>query len=72
MNRQSEVRQFLLGMFKCGVEIPQKRVLTAAEIEGFTLRQLRRAKRKLGIASRKKGISGGWQWVLRSEGSEKV
>ncbi len=49
-------------------EVPAKELLRAGSQDGFSADQLKRAKTRAGVVSRKGGMTGGWVWAL-SEGS---
>ena len=57
---QRKVQDFLDEILKDG-PVPQKQIEDAAEQLGFTLKQLKTAKAKLGIASQKSGLG---HWVV--------
>ena len=44
-------------------ELPQKEIESGAQSEGFSFSTIKRAKKKLGVKSRKDG-KGGWVWSL--------
>jgi putative DNA primase/helicase len=54
---------FLSDLLSSG-PLPQKEVEAAAEKNGVTYITLKRAKKKIGIISRKDGMSGAWFWSL--------
>ena len=63
---QPKVQAFLREMLKDGKVVPQKEIEDAAMAKGFTDKQLRTAKEKLGVVSAKeKGkMKGPWYWSL--------
>ncbi len=60
-----EAEQFLQGILSAGTEL-SKYILEAAEAEGISIPTLRRAKKALGITSRRLGNDENavWCWVL--------
>jgi putative DNA primase/helicase len=46
--------------------VPAREVRADAQAHGMSDNRLDRAKRRLGVSSRKDGISGGWQWEMSS------
>jgi putative DNA primase/helicase len=67
-DQQPKVQAFLRDLLKDGKQVPQKEVEEAATARGFTDKQLRIAKEKLGVqAIKEKGdMKGGWLWCLPS------
>jgi hypothetical protein len=65
-DQQIKVQAFLRELLKDGKQVPQKEIEEAAEAKGFTAKQLRTAREKLGIhTDKEKGtMSGGWVWQL--------
>jgi hypothetical protein len=61
---QSKVQEFLKEMLSDGRPVEEKIIREYGEQRGFTIKQLRTAKEKLGIESEKTGFDGGWKWVL--------
>lgn len=60
---QAEVQAFLALALKDG-SLPQSEVEERAEKAGYTVDQLNKAKRRVGVISTKSGFEGGWQWAL--------
>jgi hypothetical protein len=61
---QIEVQAFLQDVLKPGHPIQQKKIEEEAARRGFTDNQLRTAKKKLRIISKKSGFGeGGWLWL---------
>jgi hypothetical protein len=58
-----DAAQFLFYFLGSGPK-PMKEVLRRAENEGHTEITVKRAKKRLGVKSRKSGISDGWTWEL--------
>ena len=58
-----EAAQFLFYFLGSGPK-PVKEVFRRAENEGHSRTTVRRAQKRLGIKSRKSGISYGWIWEL--------
>lgn len=65
-DQQLKVQAFLHEMLKDGKPVPQKEIEKAAEEKGFTEKQLRTAKERLGVhANKEEGkMGGGWFWQL--------
>jgi hypothetical protein len=61
---QSKVQDFLRDMLSDGSSVEETIIRDHGEQRGFTIKQLRTAKEKLGIRSEKTGFSGGWKWFL--------
>ena len=57
-------KELLQEILASGEEVSQKDIEDRAEAEGVPLRTLRRAKKDLGILSKKNGAAGGWFWQL--------
>jgi hypothetical protein len=51
--------------------VAAKDVTNAGRKVGYSVDQVKRAKKKLGIESMKAGMGGGWDWAMRAEGSTK-
>lgn len=62
---QKKVKDFLRGILASGDPVPYKNIEEEAEQQGFTRKQLRTAKQKLGITSNKDGLGGPWMWQLK-------
>ena len=60
---QEEAEQFLRTVLASG-PIPAKEVRADADSAGISWRTVARAKARLGVASNKDGMSGGWMWAL--------
>jgi putative DNA primase/helicase len=58
-----DAEKFLLGLLRDGPKRSTE-VYDAGEKEGFSPRQLRTARNRLGVHDRKDGMSGGWLWSL--------
>jgi putative DNA primase/helicase len=65
-DQQPKVQAFLREMLKDGRAVPQKEIEEAATKKGFTDKQLRTAKEKLGVHVDKEPgkMTGGWFWQL--------
>jgi hypothetical protein len=63
---QPKVQAFLREMLKDGKPVPQKEIEEAGAKNGFTEKQLRTAREKLGIHADKEAgkMTGGWFWQL--------
>jgi AAA domain/DnaB-like helicase N terminal domain len=64
----AEAKSFLLSALADGAR-PAIDIQTEAQREGIRERTLKRAKKSLGIVSRKSSMSGSWEWLL-PEGSQ--
>ena len=64
-----EAKDFLADALIGGVR-PAKDVEAEAEQRGITRRTLKRAKKLLGVRSRKCGMTGAWEWFLPEGGQE--
>jgi AAA domain/Toprim-like len=62
---QKKVKDLLRGILGGGDPVPYKQIEEEAAQHGFTRKQLRRAKDKLGVESSKDGVKGGWLWQLK-------
>lgn len=47
-----------------GGPVASEEVRSASKAEGWSLRRLKNAQRRLGIVPRKDGFQGGWSWSL--------
>jgi hypothetical protein len=65
-DQQPKVQAFLRAMLRGGKQVLEKEIKAAAEAKGFTDKQLRTAKEKLGVETEKeKGkMVGDWLWRL--------
>lgn len=59
-----DAKEFLLGILADG-PLPAEQVFEDAKDAGVGVRALKSAKLKLGVQSRKSGMEGGWEWLLR-------
>jgi hypothetical protein len=59
-----EASLFLVGLLATRRELSVKTVEAMASANGISLRTLKRAKKALGIVSKKQGCASGWRWVL--------
>jgi hypothetical protein len=64
-----DVTGWLRGTLADG-PVQAKELFEAAHDEGITAKQLRRAKTKLGVMSRKAGFGAGWEWRLAGESAQ--
>src|SRR5262245_32822830 len=62
-----EAREFLLKRLEAGPANSDD-IVEEAKQEGITFATLRRAKKELGIKSRKGGFDGAWTWELPTQG----
>jgi hypothetical protein len=62
---QKKVKDFLRGILASSDPVPYKNIEDEAEQQGFTTKQLKTAKKKLGIISHKDGMDGPWTWQLK-------
>ena len=46
--------------------VPQREVKEAAEAAGISMATVQRAKKALGVKTKKKGMKGPWMWSLTS------
>ena len=71
VDAMTEAAEFLLEMLKAGT-VQSKTVEAAAKQRGISTGSLARAKKRLGVVSRKEGLYGGWTWRLPedSKGAE--
>jgi hypothetical protein len=71
---QPKVQAFLRETLKDGKLVPQKEIADAAAAKGFTEKQLRTAKDKLGIHVDKEHgkMVGGWMWRLPTIGENEA
>jgi hypothetical protein len=61
-----EVDTWLLDLLKVNDgQAPAEHVYKRARADGFSADQVKRAKKRLGVESRKDGMKGGWQWTAR-------
>ena len=61
----AEAKAWLLDSLLDGPK-PQREILKAATIEGHSKPTLKRAKKSLGVVSRKSSLHGGWEWFCPS------
>jgi len=61
---QNECEAALAQELADGAWYPTKAVQTSLDGLGFSQKQVRRAREKLGVLSRKFGAESGWQWKL--------
>jgi RecA-family ATPase len=61
---QAKVQAFLKEMLMDGKSVEEKVIKEYGDQRGFTDKQLKTAKAKLGIKSEKTGFDGGWKWFL--------
>jgi AAA domain/Primase C terminal 2 (PriCT-2) len=61
---QARVQAFLKEMLMDGKSVEEKVIKEYGDQQGFTDKQLKTAKAKLGIKSEKTGFDGGWKWFL--------
>lgn len=66
---QREIQQFLRTVLADGEPKPYKDIVDEAQQHGFTVKQLKTAKEKLGVTSEKDGVRGGWMWQWRDAGA---
>jgi putative DNA primase/helicase len=57
----AEAKEWLLDKLLDGPK-PQREIFKAATIDGHSKITLKRAKKALGVVSRKSGLKGGWEW----------
>jgi len=65
----AEAKSFLLSALTDGAR-PATDIQTEAQREGIRERTLKRAKKSLGIVSRKSSMSGSWEWLLPERSQE--
>jgi hypothetical protein len=61
----AEAKEWLLDKLLDGPK-PQREIFKAATIEGHSKTTLKRAKKSLGVVSRKSGLKDGWEWFCPS------
>ena len=44
--------------------VPSKEIFRRGDEQGFSIKQLRRAKKKLDIKASKDSFDGGWSWIM--------
>jgi AAA domain len=71
-DERHEVDAWLLDLLDGGNgAVPAQDVKKKAHAAGYSLDQVKRAKKRLGIESVKAGMGGGWEWVAPLEGGTK-
>jgi len=73
-NNDSEVagaEQFLRDLLADGA-MPHKEIEQDYKGEGYSLSTIKKAKKRLGIISKKGGMAGGWSWSLPDGNHEEV
>ena len=71
-DERHEVDAWLLDMLDSQLgAVEAREVFKRARDAGYSQDQVKRAKKRLGIESRKAGMSGGWEWVLPLEACAK-
>jgi hypothetical protein len=60
---QKKVQAFLRDLLSSGEPVDEAVIREHGEQRGFTIKQLRTAKEKLGVKSAKDSFNGGWRWV---------
>ncbi|KWB17817.1 AAA family ATPase [Burkholderia cepacia] len=64
---RADAEHFLRDMLANG-PLPAKRIFAEANNAGFSQITIKRAKKALGVESRKEGMEGVWKWALLAEG----
>ncbi|WP_423378725.1 AAA family ATPase [Burkholderia sp. LMG 32019] len=64
---RADAEYFLRDMLANG-PLPAKRIFAEANNAGFSQITIKRAKKALGVESRKEGMEGVWKWALLAEG----
>ncbi|WP_186100313.1 AAA family ATPase [Burkholderia gladioli] len=64
---RTDAEYFLRDMLANG-PLPAKRIFAEANNAGFSQITIKRAKKTLGVESRKEGMEGVWKWALSAEG----
>jgi hypothetical protein len=62
--RLEQAIEFLEMELYAGLPIAAEHVVWGARLDGISARTLRRAKKRLGVVSRKEGWHGEWVWRL--------
>ena len=68
---QVELAQLLQAELVADCWTPAKQVMESLQDAGYTVDQIKRTSRRIGVVKRKEGMSGGWYWRLSPEGSSK-
>ena len=61
---QNDIEEFLYWELDLGDPVPSKEIFRRGEDHGFSIKQLRRAMKKLGIKASKDSFDGGWSWIM--------
>lgn len=65
-----EIDAWLADLLESGNgTLDAKKIVKLARDAGYSTDQAKRAKKRLGVESKKNGMDGGWNWVLPKEGS---
>ena len=61
---QNDAEEFLYWELALGDPVPSQEIFRRADEQGFSIKQLRRAKKKLEIKASKDSFDGGWSWIM--------
>jgi len=61
---QNDAEEFLYWELASGDSIPSKEIFRRGDEQGFSIKQLRRAMKKLEIKASKDSFDGGWSWIM--------